>query len=428
VEKPRPEDARRCPRPRPLPGLDGQLRPFTRRVVREINRDPRGGDSVNDFAQSINPEITAGGKVFAYDFPPAEPPPGPTVKERGYCGTWGPRPTTRPTRPDAPSTRSSTSTTTSGRSTPPAPHAPGQVRLQDPATTASASPPTRVSEGCINSGATCTSPSSPARAHQLLLQRRGPILFENVVTPQRPRAPAIVDKTWRSPRRHQRLTTPRRPPPLLPHEGGMSHPQGERVGEGDRRAEAAGASARPAGPFGPRGGSGPRRGHSSPRPPPRSPFCSVDGLEHPPSGSRRPRDGVAEGAGGDRPALGAHMSTNIHAPHGEHAPHHPLGRAAADVLGGPPPEGPALRRPGRPSGRTRSMVAPARRRPRTDGRGGPGDGAGGGLGMAGQSARTALSPPGPRARRPCKAVRICSHPVVALEVAGESNLKGDDPR
>ncbi len=84
VEKPRPEDART------LPGDPGRCLASMGNyvfsadaLVREIIRDAARGDSVHDFAQSIIPEMTAGGKVFAYDFLQNRIP-GQTGKERGY--------------------------------------------------------------------------------------------------------------------------------------------------------------------------------------------------------------------------------------------------------------------------------------------------------------------------------------------------------
>ncbi len=84
VEKPKPEDAKT------LPGDDtrclasmGNYIFSADALVREIVRDAARPGSVHDFGQSIIPEMTAGQKVFAYDFLQNRIP-GQTDKERGY--------------------------------------------------------------------------------------------------------------------------------------------------------------------------------------------------------------------------------------------------------------------------------------------------------------------------------------------------------
>ncbi|MGC4117465.1 MAG: glucose-1-phosphate adenylyltransferase [Myxococcales bacterium] len=84
VEKPRPEAAKTLPKdPTRVLASMGNYIFSADALVREIIRDAARTDSAHDFGQSIIPEMTAGQKVFAYDFLQNKIP-GQTEKERGY--------------------------------------------------------------------------------------------------------------------------------------------------------------------------------------------------------------------------------------------------------------------------------------------------------------------------------------------------------
>ncbi|HEY3444735.1 MAG TPA: glucose-1-phosphate adenylyltransferase [Myxococcales bacterium] len=84
VEKPKPEAAKTLPGdPARCLASMGNYIFSADALVREIIRDAARADSAHDFGQSIIPEMTAGQKVFAYDFLQNRIP-GQTEKERGY--------------------------------------------------------------------------------------------------------------------------------------------------------------------------------------------------------------------------------------------------------------------------------------------------------------------------------------------------------